>query len=252
MADCIDPGTIRKEELAAFALDPLGDEALASHIAQCPACAAEVDEMRVLASQFGKRLSRFDCPTTEEIDAYLAQELPAARQEAVAQHIQQCSRCSEEIALSQTFFAQTDPLIAWLAAAPPSRLRRLIAALQSPMGSASAPAFALRGATNQANAPQIYTSEDVSISLRYLAASSGRGAQQQLLGIISVVADADVMLAAIPVRLLMLADDAAAPTLFAETVAEMGIFDFAPVPPGRYHLEVTLAERIVVIETLSF
>ena len=252
MTDCIDPEAMRKEDLAAYALDPVGDEALAIHIAQCPACAAEVDEMRALATQFGKRLSRFDCPTTEEIDAYLAQELSATRQAAVAQHIQQCSRCSEEIALSQTFFAQSDPLLAWLAAPPPSRLRRLVAALQSQTGSASTPAFALRGATQQANAPQIYTSEDVSISLRYLAASSGRGAQGQLLGIISVAADADAMLAAIPVKLLTLADDAAAPTLFAETVAEMGIFDFAPVPPGHYHLEVTLAERLVVIETLIF
>lgn len=246
MADCIDPGAIRGEDLAAYALDPDGDEAIRNHVAQCPACAAEVDEMRALATHLGKRLTRFDCPSSEELDAYLAQELPPARQEEVAQHLQQCSRCTEEVAMSQTFLAQEDPLLTWLATAPAptTLLRRLVAALQSHNGNAT-PALALRGAAHQANTPQIYTIEDVSISLRYLAEP-----QSQLQGIISVAADPDVMMTSIPVKLLTIAENEAEPALFAETTAEMGFFTITPVPPGRYQLEITLPERLIVIETL--
>ena len=257
MADCIDPGAIQEEDLAAYVLDPIQDDALTEHIAHCPACAAQVDEMRTLTPHMSKRLSRCDCPTIDELDAYLAHELTPEQQAAIDKHLQQCSRCAEEVAISQTFLTQQDPLIDWVATPEPGflkiPLRRIVMKLQELPNSTANPGFALRGTANLrggGKSPLMnYSAEDVAITIRQLDDPSSHAAHIRLQGNVIAAGDLDILQATIPVRLLLVAEDDAETTPFAETSAEMGMFEIPSVPLGRYHLEVTLPDRIIVIET---
>jgi hypothetical protein len=249
MTDCIDPGAIPEEALAAYAIDPEGEDTVAQHIARCPACATEVAEMSTLVSRLNTQLARYGCPTSEEITEYVAGMLPSAERAAIEQHMQQCSRCASDVAETREFLAQEDPILSWKHA--PSAVRRLIPALRGKGTPAfAAPAFGLRG---EAKEMTEFSDEDndVMISLRYIADVRGR---ETLMGSIISGKQPELTLdESIPVRLRSFAeeDDAPAPDLIAEAVAEGGNFELAPVPPGQYQIEADLPDCLVVVGPIT-
>ncbi len=254
MNDCIEPGTVSEEALAAYAIDPEEGDAVAQHVAHCPACATEAAEMGTLVSQLSTRLACFDCPTSDAITAYVAGMLPPADRATVERHVQQCSRCTELVADSQEFFAQEpDPILSW-GNTPPNPIRavlRLIPALRdkgtpAPALKGAAPAFALRGEAREM-AEFADADNDITISLRYVA--DVRGGEMLMGNIISGKQPELTLDQSIPIRLLALAgdDDSPASEPIAEAVAEGGNFELAPVSPGRYQIEADLPECRVIV-----
>lgn len=238
---CVDPQAVPAGALAAYALDPSGDTQITQHLTICAACAKEVAAMQALHEHLTSRLTRFDCPPAEQIDAFAAGALPPSARAAVNAHVQSCARCTEEVRLAAQFLSEADPLLDWHAAGIMARLRRVLATLQAPAPGAS-PALALRG--TQANSPLTYVAEDVTLTLRYIHDQSPR-----LLGFIDVAAEPAVIEQPFSVRLLKLAtDDETGPVPVAQSEAEDGAFELAPTPAGTYTLEVDLPDRQVVIE----
>jgi len=248
MTDCIDRGAIPEEALAAYAIDPEEGNAVAQHIARCPACAAEVADMGTLVSRLHTQLARYGCPTSDEITAYVAGTLPSADRAAIEQHMQECSRCAEDVAMTQSFFTQEERLLSWK---PAPLIRRLIPA-QRDKGAlkGAAPAFGLRGEAKEM-AEFADEDNDVTISLRYVA--DVRGHETILGSIISGKQPELTLDESIPVRLLPFAEDAdsVTPEPIAETSAEGGNFELTPVPPGQYHIEADLPDGLVVVGPIT-
>jgi hypothetical protein len=162
--------------------------------------------------------------------------------------MQQCSRCAEDVAMTQSFLAQEEHLLSWQ---PAPFMRRLIPALRD-KGSlkGAAPAFGLRGEAKEM-AEFADEDNDVTISLRYVADVRGREA---LLGsIISGKRPELTLDESIPIRLRAFAEDADSATseLIAETNAEGGNFELVPVPPGQYQIEADLPDCLVVVGPIT-
>jgi hypothetical protein len=241
MGECIDPKAIAAEDLVAYALDP-DDQALAAvkhHVAQCAACAEEVTEMQLLNGRITGRLARFDCPSAETLEAFVAQALAVDEAKQVTTHLAGSSRCVEEVELARAFAAQPEPLLAWKAPSLAAKARRIIATLQANFGANGAPAFALRG--RQSDTPLTYQGEDVTLTLRYAKTQQ----PPRLLGFVDSSTDPDSALEPLPVRLL------SAEQIVAETTSEDGAFDIVPVPAGAYILEVVFPDRPIAIEDME-
>ena len=179
-------------------------------------------------------LQRFDCPSPQRLGDYELDILAPEERTAVAGHVVECPRCTDELRTLRDFLALE---IAAPPIGPLERARRLIAALVVPApGAAHA---RLRGVADTAT--QTYRAGDVTISVHTgPGARRGRGSIEGLAwresGDTEGLAGTSVT---------CIAEDGEARTT---EINDLGNFTFDDVASGTARLEVLLGDHIVVIE----
>lgn len=238
MAECIAPGTVSDEALAAYMVNPHEVEpAIADHLTRCPSCQSEVARMRSLTPVLGQRLRRVDCPSVEQLDAYLASETRRAETEPLTAHLKECLRCQQEIEEMQAALMPSAP-------PPDSRSERMIL-FATRLFTPHAPrlAWQARGA-GEGNEPLIFTAGHLTL---VLAPGYDEQGQVRILGRFEGLA-ADESPPPV-VRLFSLTEAAtvgSSPTAEALVDAD-GEFILGPVPRGSYQIEILLPDRVFVV-----
>jgi hypothetical protein len=159
----------------------------------------------------------------------------------------ECPRCAEELQTLRSFLSvEPEPQ-----PGPLERLKRVVATLISPPGTAPAMAYAgLRGTT--ASAAQTYQADGLTITLS--ASPKTRRGPALLSGLI--LRDGDKPDAAPEVdrgaiaggEVVLIDADGAART---EPLDALGNFSFEIAKTGTYRLEVRLPEQIVIVEEVQ-
>jgi anti-sigma factor RsiW len=235
--ECIAPGQVLPEDLLAY-LDGEAGAAVADHIARCAACAEQVAAYASLGRALRARMFRADCPAAQVLGDLAAGLLSPEETTLVRAHLALCPHCAGELA--QLEAALRDDLQA--AALPrPGGLARIVARLLEPSGQAAA--FA--GVRGAGDAPRVYEADGLTISLTTEAEGSGPARRWLLLALlIDEVGDAPV--AGATLRLLHAGSVAA-----EATVDELGTATFEGLVAGEYDLELTLGDRLIVVEAIA-
>jgi len=87
------------DEALSLALDGLADQETQEHLLRCPACSASLTNMRRFDVALQQRLRRFDCPSPQELADYHFGLLDTEQAAAVKQHLTQCPRCQNDLAV---------------------------------------------------------------------------------------------------------------------------------------------------------
>lgn len=234
---CIDPGLVTPDDLVAYATgEP--DARVAVHVAACDACAVQASDYAAVDELLRGRLYRVDCPPARTLGELALELLEPQAALAVRAHLALCTHCAGELStLSEALRA--DPMEA-LAPAP-GRLARIVARLLPAPGAGMAYA-GVRGGENSAS--RTYEAGDLSVSLTLDAETGGMERRWTLLGL--VLAESDELPAGTPVALLRNDQPAAEATL-----DDLGNFVLPGIAAGAYSLELTLHDRIVVVDGLD-
>jgi len=148
------------------------DNALAEHIARCPACQTRARMLQAENHRLQARLYRADCPPAYELGEYGLGLLSPSRLDEITEHLARCPHCRQELAIQQTFLAglatETAPETR---SAPVDQIRVVIATLVQDfragwqgMGGMQPAMAAMRGKENR---PQIYDAGDYQLSLEF-------------------------------------------------------------------------------------
>src|SRR5262249_37615515 len=79
------------------------------HLARCPSCAARLEDARVAEQALRSGLYRWDCPSPQALAEYHLGRAGSEEQRAIARHLEECARCSEEIAELVLFWRDEAP-----------------------------------------------------------------------------------------------------------------------------------------------
>jgi hypothetical protein len=140
--ECSLPPPLNDDQISAV-LDEAATPDVTGHLARCVSCAARLEDARQAEGSLRSSLYRWDCPAPQALADYHIGRPGAADQRAIARHLEECARCSEEIAELVLFMRDeaphAEPAAPVAAPRPASRgwsLARLLP---------RAPALALRG-----------------------------------------------------------------------------------------------------------
>src|SRR5215208_1947417 len=140
---CSFPPPLTDDQLTG-ALDGLADRAVDDHLAGCAYCAARLAQARQADLLLHAGLRRFDCPMPQQLGSYLLKLLGQADARAIARHLKECARCTDELEELRLYLA-TDPAVT-----APARqdAHRVLQSLGKLFGQIlpRTPALALRGA----------------------------------------------------------------------------------------------------------
>ena len=137
---CIDPSEIQPGDLGAYLHGEAGEK-VKHHVARCPFCAAQVEEMRIVDAQLLSAFYRESCPSAEVLADLAFNRLPATEKLRVAAHVRGCRLCTEEVASVRDLVDEEPPPLL-------SRLREALA-LAMTLQPITTPAPAVRGASWQ-------------------------------------------------------------------------------------------------------
>jgi anti-sigma factor RsiW len=142
--ECSSPPPLTDDQISA-ALDQAATADVTEHLARCPSCAARLEQAGSAERALRSNLFRWDCPPPQLLAEYHLGSIAADQQRAIARHLDQCARCTEEIGELVLFMRDEAPTVEPPA---PSSVRR------PPMRGWSlgrllprAPALALRGSS---------------------------------------------------------------------------------------------------------
>ena len=227
------PGAVSPEEMLAY-IDGEAPPRVVEHLRSCPDCMAAAREYARVQRRLQVSLQRFDCPSPQRLGDYELDILAPEERTAVAGHVVECPRCTDELRTLRDFLALE---IAAPPIGPLERARRLIAALVVPApGAAHA---RLRGVADTAT--QTYRAGDVTISLH-----TGPGARRGRGGIEGLAwresGDTEGLAGT---SVTCIAEGGETRTT---EINDLGNFTFDDVASGTARLEVLLGDHIVVIE----
>lgn len=235
--ECIDPGRVTPDDLVAYATGET-EARIDVHIAACASCAAEAAAYASVDGLLRSRLFRVDCPSTQTLGELALDLLDPGEALALRGHLALCTHCAGEFsALAQDL--RDDPMAA-LAPAP-GRLARIVARLLPAPGLTAGYAGVRGGDTSMSRS---YEAEGISVSLTLEAETSGLQRRWTLLGLV-VSEDGELP----PGTGAALMRDGQ--TVARAALDDLGNVVFADVAAGDYSLELTLSDRIVVIEGLD-
>ncbi|HEU5101264.1 MAG TPA: hypothetical protein VFU22_19710 [Roseiflexaceae bacterium] len=138
--ECSSPPPLTDDQIS-DALDQTATPEVIEHLARCPSCDARLEQARSVERVLGSNLFRWDCPPPLELAEYHLGTIAAERQRAIARHLEQCVRCSEEIGELVLFMRDEAPVAQPSAPARRSTSRGWSLGRLLPR----APALALRG-----------------------------------------------------------------------------------------------------------
>jgi anti-sigma factor RsiW len=231
-------GAVSPDDLIAF-IDGEAPADVIAHIQHCPICAKEASEYKGTQTSLTKHLYRFDCPSPNALGDYELGMLQAEARTAIGSHVVACPRCADELAQLRAYLHfDTAPPLGMV-----ERVRRVIATLLSPPAT---PALAgLRGAGD--SPVQTYDADGITITLGPGSAARPRPGHTSLSGLLfgePVTAPDAIAGAAVT-----LVDESDQP--HTTTLDDLGNFTFDDLAAGTYRLEVTLGDRVVVVEGLA-
>jgi hypothetical protein len=225
---------VAAEELLACAdgAAPLG---VREHVEGCEHCAAEVASYTRAHQALKQRFFRFKCPPPEALGDYELTVLPEEERVALAQHVVECPRCTEDLRTLRSFLrasSAAEPEISAFA-----QVRRVMATAFAPPRNLAY--GGLRGATTPTSAT--YRTGSLSVKLEQSATPGRR--ESSVIGLIWGTDDREATLRG-EARLVSELASLASP------IDDLGNFTFARVPHGAHQLELHLSEQIVVVEAL--
>ncbi|HSL45684.1 MAG TPA: hypothetical protein VK897_19775 [Anaerolineales bacterium] len=198
-----------------------GDDAVASHIRECPYCRERAEQWTHLQNRLQQKLYRVSCPTPMELGDYHLGLLPAPQVLVIAQHLRECPLCRREVAELEEFL--TDP------AQRPSIFRAvkvLVARLLNQAQNGHAPAgVALRG---EGKGPLTFEAEGVVITLDVQQEPSG---QVSILG--QLAADDQDQWTGAKVEL-----EHADSTQLTSSIDDLGAFRFDKIAPSPIQITI--------------
>lgn len=139
--ECSSPPPLTDDQIS-DALDQAATADVLEHLARCPSCAARLEQAGSAERALRSNLFHWDCPSPQLLAEYHLGAIAADQQRAIARHLEQCVRCTEEIADLVLFMRDEAPV-----AAPPAPPARRLPARGWSLGRLlpRAPALALRG-----------------------------------------------------------------------------------------------------------
>jgi hypothetical protein len=167
--ECSSPPPLTDDQISA-ALDEAAGPEVIDHLAGCASCAARLEDARQREQALRSSLYRWDCPTPQALAEYHIGRMDAQEQRAIARHLEECARCSEEVA----------ELVVFMRDEPPAAISEPPAAAPRPAGRGwslarllpHAPALALRGG---AAAPLMFEADGgVTVFLEIEPAAGGQ------------------------------------------------------------------------------
>ncbi len=230
---CSSPEAVTTDEIVAY-VDGDAPPRVVEHIESCPSCKAEARRYARTQARLKAALHRFDCPSPQALGEYNLGLVSVEDRTRIAAHVLECPACADELGTLRAFLSDR-------AAKPEARgviagLRRIVATLATP-----SPTGAWAGLRGSAMGPSLtYLTEDLTISLN--AVEGERPSLWSLLGLV-VDPDGATLAAGGEAHLFGPSGES-----LAATVDELGNFAFASLRSGRYRLEVSLADRVVVLE----
>ena len=273
---CSNPGAISDEELLASLDNGTMRSEVQEHLEQCQRCTALIYQYSHMERQLFHTLYRWNCPPGLVLGEYQLGLLSNEQARRVAEHVQSCERCTEEVSTLTNFLAvdaqpqfvpAQQPLFydarqhisekvkqaAEVAGTYMESGRRVIQAVLAP----SSPGLAMQRSTQQVDAwPRSYVAQDLTISL-HLEQDQKYRQEMQLIGL--VMRDGDVhALEGATVQLLQQSMETTASdeqtqvkVVAAQTIDELGNFIFSSLAPALYTLEIQDSDAIVRIEGLA-
>lgn len=233
---CVEPATVTKDDLVAFARGDAGPIATA-HIERCPSCMSHARFYRHADQVLLTALFRRGCPPALTLGEYAIDLLPAEQRRTVAEHLVDCPHCLAESREVRNFMKQPD--VVDQRVGPFERLRRVLATpLMLPTG---AP-IRLRGDQDGKNLTYIADGVRLTVSIQ----EGGRGAVGHVL--VGLVEHDSNQATPLEMRAALYRDDILVQT---ENVDDLGNFIFAHVPAGPYRIEVTVPSATVYIEGID-
>ena len=108
---CSFPPPLTDDQLTG-ALDGAADRAVDDHLAGCAYCAARLADARQADLILHASLHRFDCPTPEQLGNYELKLLGRADARAIARHLKECVRCTDELEELRVYLAADSAMAA--------------------------------------------------------------------------------------------------------------------------------------------
>jgi len=91
------------DEQISAVLDGAIDPDVQRHLEQCPDCAQRVEAARHLETWLDRRLYRWNCPPAQMLTDFHFDLLMSQERQAVAEHVDFCSLCQDELAQLRVF-----------------------------------------------------------------------------------------------------------------------------------------------------
>jgi anti-sigma factor RsiW len=131
---CVNPREVEEGDLITY-LHGEASPQVAEHIARCPFCSEQVEQLRMVDVQLLAAFYRESCPTPEVLADFALNRLSPTEKLRVAAHVRDCADCTEEISSVRDLTDEE----------PPSLLARLreslaLALIASPVVHMTAPA----------------------------------------------------------------------------------------------------------------
>jgi hypothetical protein len=232
--ECSFPPPLTDDQLTDI-LDNTADQTLHDHLAGCAHCAARLAHAQQAERRLHASLHRFDCPTSQQLGDYHLRRIGQADVRAIAHHLKECSRCTDELEELRTYLIAEQ--------APASQpARPLLGSLGKLFGQIlpRTPAHALRGAGLE---PIIAEADGATIILNVDPASDKRVLVQG-----QVVADDLAVWASSLVELRQ-----AGIVQATAVVDDIGGFSLGPIAPAVFELRITPQRgRMLVLPDILF
>lgn len=266
LLECIDPDQVNDADYLA-AITRNTRPGFAIHLDKCDYCQGELKAFQHLDNsmrrQFGFILNhqRLMCPTSQQIGEFVLKMLPAIEQITIGEHVKNCPHCAAELADLREFILDEDPqpvtvkpsvkeVLTQPRPEPSAKLdwlRRVVAHLiETVTGPAPTPGYALAGVRGEtSDLPLTYQAEEVLVTVT-VQALKPHSKECMVLGMVQ--RDNFPMEATSGALVRLYTGET---TLATETIDDLGNFVFDEViPSGMLGLEITLEDKVVLVENL--
>ena len=101
---CSRPPQLNEDQLYTV-LDGLGDAETLEHLAVCSYCSKRLALMQRFDTALESQLNRFECPAAQQLTDYQLNQLDAETSARIRQHVADCPRCQQELAMLDLFLS---------------------------------------------------------------------------------------------------------------------------------------------------
>lgn len=172
---CVSPPELGDYQLLMY-LDGEADSPVIEHLASCPYCRQQADQLARLQNTLTARLFRLGCPSTLELGDYQLGMLPSGQARAVKRHLKDCLFCTRELDQLRLYLGEAPtPVKADLLEKARVLVARLVNEslnLHFPGETGLAPAYA--GLRGEARSPLTFQADGILIIVDFQPTTSDR------------------------------------------------------------------------------